>query len=93
VKNGTAGPKSDIDLLIHFQGSETQKKEMLAWLNGWSLSLSEINFSMTGLETNGILDVHIVTDEDIRQKNSYAIKIGALTDAAIPLPMGTAIKK
>jgi hypothetical protein len=34
-----------------------------------------------------LLDVHIVTDEDIAQHNSYAAKIGAVTDPARELPM------
>jgi hypothetical protein len=39
------------------------------------------------------LDVHIVTDEDIKNRDSFAIKIGAVTDAARPLPMGSRLKK
>ena len=35
----------------------------------------------------GLLDVHIVTDEDIARKTSYAVKIGAVTDAARPLAL------
>jgi hypothetical protein len=31
--------------------------------------------------------VHWVTDEDLKKKTSYAAKIGAVTDAARPLPM------
>ncbi len=92
TKNATAGPASDIDVLIHFQGTDAQKKEMLAWLDGWSLCLSQINFLRTGQETDGLLDIHIVTDEDIKNRTSYAIKIGATTDAARPLTMGKALK-
>jgi predicted nucleotidyltransferase len=93
VKNAQAGPSSDIDLLIHFTGTEQQRKDLTAWLEGWSLSLSHINFLRTGNKTDGLLDVHIVTDEDIKKRDSYAIKIGAVSDAARPLPMGTALKK
>jgi len=32
-----------------------------------------------------LLDIHYVTDEDIKNKSSYASKIGAVTDAARPL--------
>jgi pyruvate, water dikinase len=88
TKNATAGPASDIDVLIHFQGTKTEKKELLSWLEGWSLCLSQINFLRTGQETDGLLDIHLVTDEDIKNRTSYAIKIGAMTDAARPLPMG-----
>ena len=92
TKNATAGPASDIDVLIHFQGSEAQKEELLLWLEGWSQSLSQINFLRTGYETDGLLDCHIVTDKDIEQRTSYAVKIGAMTDAARPLPMGKRLK-
>ena len=87
TKNATAGPKSDIDLLVHFRGNEQQRCELTLWLEGWSRSLDEMNYLRTGYRTGGLLDVHIVTDEDIEKKTSYAIKIGAVTDAARPLPM------
>jgi predicted nucleotidyltransferase len=88
TKNGTAGPQSDIDLLIHFQGTEEQRKELMAWLEGWSLSLSHLNFLRTGYKTERLLDVHIVTDQDLEGRTSFAVKIGAITDSARPLPMG-----
>jgi predicted nucleotidyltransferase len=87
TKNATAGPKSDIDILIHFQGSKKQQKDLEHWLEGWSLSLDETNRIRTGYKTDGILDIHFVTDADIANKTSYAMKIGAVTDAARPFPM------
>jgi len=89
TKNATAGPSSDIDVLIHFIGNKTQRKELEIWLEGWSRSLSQMNFLRTGQKTDGLLDYHIITDEDIKNKTSYAIKIGAITDAARPLEFGT----
>jgi len=87
TKNATAGLKSDIDILIHFRGSEAQRKKLETWLEAWSLCLDEMNYLKTGYRTGGLLDVHIVTDEDIANKTSYAVKIGAVTDAARQLPM------
>ncbi|HUM03465.1 MAG TPA: PEP/pyruvate-binding domain-containing protein, partial [Thermoanaerobaculia bacterium] len=87
VKNGTAGPGSDIDLLVLLSGREGVRPELKAWLEGWSQCLSELNFLRTGLRTEGLLDVHFLTDEDIRRQTSFAVKIGAVTDAARPLPM------
>ncbi|OGL43194.1 MAG: pyruvate, phosphate dikinase, partial [Candidatus Schekmanbacteria bacterium RBG_13_48_7] len=87
TKNATAGPESDIDLLIHFQGNEAQKQDLTMWLNGWSLCLDEMNFLQTGHKKGGLLDLHFVTDEDIANRTSYAIKIGGVTDAARPLHM------
>lgn len=93
TKNATARPVSDIDILIHFKGDEKQKEDLLNWLDGWSLCLSEINYLRTGHRTPGLLDVHLVTDEDIEKKRSFAVKIGAPTDPARPLPLGKAKKK
>ena len=82
TKNGTAGPASDIDLLVHFGGTDEQLKMLNSWLQGWSLALDQINYLQTGYRTGGLLDAHIVTDDDIARKTSYAVKIGAITDPA-----------
>jgi len=89
TKNATAGPCSDIDLLIHLRGTEQQKKDLDLWLQAWSVSLAEVNYQRTGYETDGLLDVHYITDEDIRNKTSYAVKIDAVNDAVRPLTMNT----
>ncbi len=88
TKNATAGPDSDIDLLVHFRGSDEQRRELLAWLQGWSLCLAQINFQRTGRRSAGLLDVHLITDRDVAARTSFAVKIGAVTDAARPLPLG-----
>lgn len=85
TNNCTASLNSDIDLLIHFDGTEKQKKELDIWLNGWSKALAEINFLKTGYKVDGLLDVHYITDQDILNKNSYAIKINSVFDPAYPL--------
>jgi predicted nucleotidyltransferase len=87
TKNATAGPGSDIDILVHFKGTDEQREDLELWLEGWSLSLAQMNYLRTGYRTDGLLDVHIVTDEDIQMRNSYAVKIGAVTDPARPLKM------
>jgi pyruvate,water dikinase len=88
TKNATAGPGSDIDLLVHFVGDDRQRECLTLWLDGWSQCLSEINYLRTGYRTKSLLDVHLVTDEDIAARTSYAAKIGAVTDPARPLPLG-----
>lgn len=88
TKNATAGLSSDIDILIHFRGTDKQREELKLWLEGWSLCLDEINYLRTGYRVGGLLDVHIVTDEDIENKTSYAVKIGAVTDPAREIPIG-----
>ncbi len=83
--SGTAGPGSDIDILIHFEGDETQRTDLENWLEGWSTSLAEVNYMNTGYRMDKILDVHIITDEDIKNKDSFAIKIDHPVDPAISL--------
>ncbi|MCD4691087.1 nucleotidyltransferase domain-containing protein, partial [bacterium] len=88
TKNATAGPASDIDLLIHTHGTAAQSDELTNWLEGWGCCLSEMNYLRTGYRTENLLDVHLVTDEDIASRTSYASKIGAVTDPARELPLG-----
>ena len=92
TKNATAGPGSDIDLLVHFQGSDSQLRELRTWFDGWSKALDEFNYQRSGSRTGGLLDVHIIGDEDIRNKSSYAVKIGAVSDAARPVSLKSIAK-
>jgi predicted nucleotidyltransferase len=87
AKNASAGPGSDLDLLIHFEGSDEQRKALMEWLEGWSLCLGEMNYLRTGYKPQSLLDIHIVTDRDIAARDPFASKIGAVTDAARPLPL------
>lgn len=87
TNNGTAGPGSDIDLLVHFQGTREQQEALIQYLEGWSYCLSEMNYLKTGYASKGLLDVHIVTDEDIAKKSAFALKIGSITDPAHPLKL------
>jgi pyruvate,water dikinase len=89
TKNATAGPASDIDLLLHVEPDGDRRRALSLWLDGWSQSLAEANYLRTGYRTEGLLDVHYVTDEDIAGgANPFATKIGAVTDPARPLPLG-----
>jgi predicted nucleotidyltransferase len=87
TKNATAGPASDIDIVLHVQASEQQQSDLLLWLEGWSRCLSEMNFLRTGYRTDGLLDIHLVTDKDITERSSFAVKIDAVTDPARKMPM------
>lgn len=82
TSNGNAGPGSDIDLLIHFIGNNRQKQQLMSWLEGWSICLAEINYMKTGYQMDKMLDVHLVTDEDIRNKDPFAMKINHVSEPA-----------
>jgi len=90
TKNATAGPASDIDLLLHVEAHDARRAQLATWLDGWSRALAEMNELRTGCSSDGLLDVRYVTDEDIARATGYAAKIGAITDAARPLALATA---
>jgi len=85
TKEATAGPASDIDLLIHVDDESFNRVAFLSWLDGWSLSLAEVNFKRTGYKSDGLIDIHLVTDNDIKNKTSYAVMIGSLHNRAKPI--------
>ena len=88
TKNATAGPKSDLDLIVHVGEDTRQREDLALWLEGWSRALAEVNYLRTGYRSRGLLDVHFVTDEDLAKRTSYAVKIGAVTDPARSLTLG-----
>lgn len=82
TKNAQAGPASDIDLLVHFNGSKQQKQYLQYWIEGWSYCLSEMNYIKTGYVTDGLIDLHIITDMDIKNKTSFGKMLTSLTNGA-----------
>jgi predicted nucleotidyltransferase len=82
---GTSGPKSDIDLLMHFQGTTEQRTLLELWLDGWNSSLSEINYLRTGIRVENMLDIQFLSDEEVANKTGNAAKIDAKTNPALLL--------
>lgn len=61
---GDAGPASDIDLYVVFDGSEETRRELAQWIEGWSLCLAEVALFQTGQPfPDGILNVQWLDDE------------------------------
>ena len=87
AKNAESGPASDIDILLHIDSTESQRKLLLKWFDEWSCRLSEVNRQITGFYTEGLLDVHLVTDEEVEKKSGHAFRIDAVDDGALRLPM------
>jgi predicted nucleotidyltransferase len=81
-KNANAGPSSDIDLMIHFIGDEKQRCQLKAWIEGWSFSLGYYNQLRTGHKVDQLIDLHIITDEDIKNKSSFAVLINGVNERA-----------
>jgi hypothetical protein len=86
TKNATAGPGSDIDLIVHSNGDPSRIEDLKLWLQGWGLCLSEMNLMKSGYSiSDSLIDLHVITDEDIRKKSSYALMLTAVTDRARPI--------
>jgi len=86
---GEVSPDSPIKLIVHFLGGARQRKELETWLQGWSLSLAEMNYFRTGFHSEGLLDVYYLTDEKLRGERDVAARLKAPKDSVRELPLGT----
>ncbi len=83
VKTGEAGPCSDIDLLAHCTDEPAKHNLLQAWCNGWGLCLTALNECRTKYKAKGsLVDLHIITDADIKQKTSYAVMLESVNNSA-----------
>lgn len=71
VFKGDATPESDINLIIHSNAEQSIKEDFLKWANGWDSALKSINYNRTGFQLDHILDIAIVSDEDIDANQFY----------------------
>jgi predicted nucleotidyltransferase len=86
TKNANAGPGSDIDILAHSVGNKELEEKFKTWMEGWGLCLNEMNFMKSGYRSNdSLIDLHIITDKDIKKNDSYACLITAVSDRARPV--------
>lgn len=75
---GHAGPGSDIDLIVHVDEEKPNIECLRAWMDGWGLCITELNFIKTGYRSSGgLIDLHVITDRDFQRKTSYAMMIGS----------------
>ncbi len=75
TKEATAGPESDIDLIVHFEGDEEKKDKLNNFFDRWDQRLVQENEQRIGKRIDGILDVHFITDEDLEKGTSWATHI------------------
>jgi pyruvate,water dikinase len=85
---GEVDPSSPIRMAVNFGGNGRQRKELETWLQGWSLSLAEVNYFRSGFHSDGLLDVHILIDEKIRGEHDVAERLGVGADIVRELPLG-----
>ena len=72
IQNSAPRPGGDVDLVIHLETAHSGRRELEAWLEGWSLCLAEIHNLRSGDRSTG-LRVLFVTD-DLRVPLSGEIK-------------------
>jgi predicted nucleotidyltransferase len=71
VFKGESTPESDINLIIHSNAKQSEKDDFLKWAEGWNSALKSINYNRTGFQLDNILDIAIVSDEDIEANQFY----------------------
>ena len=86
-RDGTAGPGSDVDLVVHTDDDPARREALTTWLEGWSLCLGELNYLRTGLRTGGLLDVRFLSDSDFSRGSSWAERVKTVKDPARALPL------
>ncbi|MBS3769590.1 MAG: nucleotidyltransferase domain-containing protein [Bacteroidales bacterium] len=83
TQEGTAGAGSDLDLLIHADADERQRELIKAWIDGWSKCLAEVNYERTGYQVKDLIDLHLVTTRELKdKKDSFAAMVGRHENAA-----------
>ncbi len=82
TKNHTAAEKSDIDLIIYHNGKPENKSKISAWFSGWESSIFEYEPIFNNITDKKLFDLHFITDEDIKNKTSYAVMIGSHRNSA-----------
>lgn len=81
TKNATAGPASDIDLIIiHTSDNTTAITE---YFKGWSHCLSVWNEFRTGIsQKDGILDLHLLHESELGSDDSWATMLRSTENSA-----------
>ncbi len=83
TKTGHTGPASDIDLLAHCTKDEKKQELFKSWIDGWGKCLSIVHKEMTGVDIpDSMIDLHIITDDDIKQKTSFAVMLTSVSNSA-----------
>ena len=85
VCSKTSTPSSDLDLLVIFSGDDNLKSELLAWFEGWGLSLSEQMFKRTGYRIHNFIDVTLISPEELNANDYYKKMLNQNSSESIKL--------
>jgi len=72
VFNGNAGPNSDIDFVVIFEGTDEQKHNLKLWFEGWNLALSQINYNKSGYKLKHFIDAVILRPSELSEQQYFA---------------------
>lgn len=87
VFNGRAGGNSDIDIIIHFEGSPRKKEKLEVWFDAWNMCLSKVNYDKSGYLLKTILDVQIIEDSELEDRKYIADLISNVNHNSLKLKM------
>ena len=81
TKNASAGPASDIDLIIVHTAENTIK--ITEYFRGWSHCLASWNEMRTGIkQKDGLLDIHLLHKNELGSANSWATMLKSSENSA-----------
>jgi hypothetical protein len=63
LEDAIAGPEGGLELIIHLERAHRGRRELEAWLEGWSLCLAEVEHLRTGSRPTRPLHIRLVTDD------------------------------
>jgi len=87
TKEATAGPESDIDLIVHFEGGEEKRDRLKNFFDRWDQRIIQENERRIGKRMDNILDVHFITDEDLKKGTSWSSHITSRHKSAKKIPL------
>lgn len=82
TKNQNAAAKSDIDLIIHFDGSLQSELKINSWFSAYNDFIYNFINEINNEGIKEIFDIHLISDQDIERKTSYATMISSLENSA-----------
>jgi predicted nucleotidyltransferase len=83
TKNRTAADNSDIDIIIHYNGNEESKIKIKNWFSDLTEMIVEKFSTIHKPDLSDIFDLHFITDDDLRNKTSYAVMIESKNNSAL----------
>lgn len=87
TEEGCAGLGSDIDLIVYVTGNRQQRTLLREWFSGWDKALCALNEIVTGQKISYMPDVHYIIENDIKNRECFATKIGSVYEAVTLLPI------